>query len=141
MGCGWGPSADAHDTHAIAANTTHKRLKALPRDPIARCPPSSSQIWENIHEASGHATSANGFGRLTGRDPINNAVTTGVAANAAAGVAVVSFARLTGLEREPISVHLADPITVHVLDPISVHCLDGHLLARHLRNTGRQGHQ
>src|SRR5262245_65804930 len=74
---------------------------------------------------------------LTGRerDPTTNAVTTGVAANAAAGVAVVSFARLNGREREPVSVHLPDPITVHVLDPISVHCLDGHLLARCLRNT------
>src|SRR5215475_935108 len=56
-----------------------------------------------------------------------------------AGTAVVSIAvRLTGRER--ISV-LRDPITVHVLDPISIHCLDVHLLARRLRNTGRQGHQ
>jgi hypothetical protein len=74
----------------------------------------------DIHGASGRATLAN--------------AAAGVAANAANGVAIVSFAaRLTGRERDPISVHL--------LEPISVHCLDGHLLARRLRNTGRQGHQ
>jgi hypothetical protein len=36
---------------------------------------------------------------------------------------------------------LTVPISVHLLDPITVHCLEGHLLARRLRNTGRQGHQ
>ena len=72
--------------------------------------------------------------RLTGRDRPS-----GYDPAVTAGIAVVSFAaRLTG--REPISV-LRDPITVHVLDPISIHCLDVHLLARRLRNTGRQGHQ
>src|SRR5262245_32115224 len=80
-----------------------------------------SHFLLDSHGASGRATSA-------------NAVTAGVAAHAAAGVAVVSFAaRLTGRER--------DPITVHLLDSISVQCLEGHLLARRLRNTGRQGHQ
>jgi|SRR5215467_3993223 len=80
---------------------------------------SESHFLLDNHGASGHTTWA-------------NAVTAGVAAHAAAGVAVVSFAaRLTGRERDPISVHLRDRI--------SVHCLEGHLLARRLRNTGRQG--